>query len=412
MPSQSRNLLVIRVNYSDVSFVSATQPWQQRIFGNNEGELAHYMQEISAGNFRFIPASESEETPNDGVITITLTTVHPDSGSDSTIHPDLAQALRESDKYIDFSQYDSDNNGYIDKNELIPMFIIAGEEDAYSGGSSAKGVWAHQSCTSGSNSPILDGVTLMSCFADGNYALFGERDVDSPTSSHDATVGIMAHELGHATFDLPDLYDTTNKSAGIGYFGLMSAGMWGQKSYNDLPGNTPTHMCAWSKIASGFIAPDILEKGSNVAANFTQASSNDYNVLKLPINAHEYYLVENRYNQGYDRGLFALNKVGTFKGGLAIWHIDENTLTTKMPYNIVNNDKNHKGVDLVEAYKNELDFDSQAQGNVKNLFFKSNRASFTNELDYDQQPTNITITNISESSEVMSAIVTNPNSEN
>ena len=59
---------------------------------------------------------------------------------------------------------------------------------------------------------------------------------NSPVPAIDATIGVMAHELGHAYFDLPDLYDTTNTSSGIGAFGIMGGGVWGYKTLTEKPG--------------------------------------------------------------------------------------------------------------------------------------------------------------------------------
>ncbi len=60
-------------------------------------------------------------------------------------------------------------------------------------------------------------------------------------------IGVFAHELGHA-FGLPDLYDTSYYTVGIGDWGLMGSGNW------NTPPN-PAHMTAWSKSQLGWIIP-------------------------------------------------------------------------------------------------------------------------------------------------------------
>ncbi len=40
------------------------------------------------------------------------------------------------------------------------------------------------------------------------------------------TCGVFAHEMGHAAFGLPDLYDTDNSSEGLGNWSLMAGGSW------------------------------------------------------------------------------------------------------------------------------------------------------------------------------------------
>ncbi len=406
-------LLVIRVNYKNEDFISSAATWSQIIFGESEAQLNHYMREISNNNFTYKAVNESFATQNDGIITVFLNKNHPDSGADASIHSDLAQALIIADDFIDYAQYDTNLNGALSRDEFMPMFIIAGNEDAYSGANSDNGVWAHQSCTNFSNAPTLDEVRLMSCNSNGVYAVFGERHNDPDIPNHDATIGIIAHELGHASFNLPDLYDTTNASAGIGYFGLMGAGIWGQKNLQDLPGTSPSHMCAWSKIESGFIQAEELSAVENSQISLTESASDNYNIIKVPINSNEYFLLENRNKSGYDRGLFVLNSLGSFQGGLAIWHIDETVLSQKSLTNTVNNNPLHKAIDLEEASQEELDSGDKT-GNAKNLYFSTNVSIFSsatspNSNSYDNTKSFVKISNISAPSEVMSATITNPN---
>ncbi|MEA2110867.1 MAG: M6 family metalloprotease domain-containing protein [Campylobacterota bacterium] len=401
--NEKRPTLVIRIAYNDITFQSPVTTWTDKIFGFKEHQLNSYYKEISMGNFTFDAVQESEGTHNDGIISITLNKNHPDSGASSTIHTDLFQALSLADPYIDVSQYDTNANGAISPDEMLIIFIIAGNEDAHSGSTAKLGVWAHQSCTSILNTPSLDDTKLMGCSVNGNYAMFGERH-----GNNDATIGIIAHELGHAAFNLPDLYDTTEQSAGLGYFALMSSGMWGFDGLGDLPGNTPIHMCAWSKTKVNWIEPEVISNSSDLHVNFYASSSDDFNIVKIPITDTEYFLLENRHNSGYDRGLEAISFY--FNGGLAIWHIDENVINSNMLTNSVNDNVNHKGVDLEEAARAVLDYDVAAYGERENLFYQSNVDSFTphtspSSKGYNGSNSNIHVNNISEYGTIMSATI-------
>ena len=103
---------------------------------------------------------------------------------------------------------------------------------------------------SGEHGITLDNVRLLgltsSEYGQNGFSQFGEHQGSSSTDTWDATIGVMAHELGHAYFDLPDLYDTSEVGAGIGYFGLMGSGSWGRKSSSEKAGATPIHLSAWS----------------------------------------------------------------------------------------------------------------------------------------------------------------------
>jgi M6 family metalloprotease-like protein len=66
--------------------------------------------------------------------------------------------------------------------------------------------------------PTLDGKVLGDSGHNGGYAQFGEIHLD-----HQATIGIMVHELGH-DITWPDLYDTDGSSDGVGVWSIMGSG--------------------------------------------------------------------------------------------------------------------------------------------------------------------------------------------
>ena len=109
----------------------------------------------------------------------------------------------------------------------------------------------------------LDNVSLMgrtdSAYGQNGFSQFGERHGSSSSDTWDATIGVMAHELGHAYFDLPDLYDTSAIGEGIGAFGLMGGGSWGKKSSSEKSGATPVHLSAWSKENISACVPQTVD---------------------------------------------------------------------------------------------------------------------------------------------------------
>ena len=394
--TNSNKMLVILINYTNQTISSQNSVWRDKIFGKNSHQLNDYYLESSSNKFEFSQANEEVGCVDDGVVAVKLNKEHPNTDVDSerfeyNTYPDLKMALQVVDEYINFSNYDSDENGHITPDELLLTYIIAGYEDSYEGNHVTNGIWAHQYCMANSaNIPLLDGVTLMGCQNQGNFALFGElHNIYMP---HDATIGIIAHELGHSAFSLPDLYNTSNPNiGGIGYFGLMGSGLWTFKDNEEYAGETPVHFSAWSKVFNGWVTPT-EDSGST---SLHESASNNYNVIKLPINADEYYLIENRNNSGYDKGLYILDyddKDGPFNGGMAIWHINENKLTSYyLDNNTVNAETSDKGVDLVEAANESLD--DGGIGHEKALFYYLNVDSYTNN--------ETVITNISERNSTM-----------
>ncbi len=366
-------MLAVLISYNNIQITSSESTWSAKLFGTNDHQLNHYFKEVSNSKFQIARALESDGTVNDGVASVKLNYNHPDTSLDypslfeANAYPDLKDALIALDSKVDFSNYDEDGSGYITPDELLLTFIIAGYEDSYEGWHVTNGIWAHQYCMSDSNTATLDGVKLMGCRDNGNFALFGE--LHNASKPHDATIGIIAHELGHSAFSLPDLYNTSGTNGGIGYFGLMGAGTWGMQYPREYPGNTPTHFSAWSKVYNGWVTPTEESGTSSLQAT----SSDSYNIIKIPISTNQYYLLENRDNSGYDKGLYLLE--GVFDGGMAIWKIDENKLTDSYFFNnTVNADTNNKGVDLVEATNPTIDFGGA--GDEKALFYYPNVDAF------------------------------------
>ena len=164
-----------------------------------------------------------------------------------------------------------------------------------------------------------------SYWGQNGFSQFGELQGSSSSNTWDATIGVIAHELGHAYFGLPDLYDTSNTGAGIGAFGLMGTGTWGYKSTSEKAGETPVHFSAWSKENLNICTPQTVSSGTD---NYTLATNaTTCGIYKIPTSTTgEYFLIENRGPAGYDRGFIGLlldNDTNTmaaenFKGGLAM----------------------------------------------------------------------------------------------
>ena len=394
----TRPLVIIRIEFTDYKFSSLASDWAQKIFGIGVGDLNHYFNEISYGKFQFKAANETDGD-HDGIITVQLNEPHPDNLE--TKIDRLRDAAVLADNYIDFSQYDTNHNGAISSDELQIMFLVAGGELA----TEAKpGIWAHSWCmstlTNGVTAPTRDNVKLMSCNDNGTYSAFGEKHFDADTG-HEATIGIIAHELGHAEFYLPDLYDTDYSSSGIGNFGLMGGGSWAYKLGDQYVGETPVHMLGWSKVRCGFSSATILDTNmTDLEVNAT--SGIDYSLYQVPTGrSGEYFLLENRAASGYDLGLYSLQGSGNYMGGLSILHIDDNLLSTCVSRNNCNDNEVHKLVDIEEANNDlELDSNSSYEGHYENLFFAENNDSFTpdtapNSDRYDGISSGVSITNVS-----------------
>ena len=251
----------------------------------------------------------------------------------------VKNALIAADPYVNYASYDTNSDGYISINELHLVVVVAGYEAAYN--TSTPSIWAHRWSLNDVTPPTLDGKILGEYSHNGGYAQFGEIHGDHP-----ATIGIMAHELGH-DITWPDLYDTDGSSDGVGRWSIMGSGNW---NYTDStrPGNSPALPDAWLKWYQGWITPTTVS-GTLTNQAIPQAETNSTAFLLRPNSGGvnwefgqysgtgEFFLVENRQLTGYDAGLPGC--------GLLIWHIDESVTYT----NSANDNEYHPLVKLMQA---------------------------------------------------------------
>jgi immune inhibitor A len=178
-------------------------------------------------------------------------------------------------------------------------------------------------------------------------------------------VGVYAHEFAHV-LGLPDLYDYGYESAGVGAWSVMAGGSWTRYPNNYYySGNKPVHLDAWNKYFAGLV--DVKEVKNNETIDFSLDSSVSSNVIyKIDVprsHGTEYFLIENRQQDGFDQGL---GRYGTDMHGLAVWHVDDNVLYRSFSrpneaenwnpdrngerygYD-ANNGEHHYGVSLVQA---------------------------------------------------------------
>ncbi|MFN3533588.1 MAG: M6 family metalloprotease domain-containing protein [Candidatus Brocadia sp.] len=358
--SGSKYVLIIGVDYADASATYPAGQIQPRLFGASDS-VSDYYNKVSYSSVTIIPATESHGTSNDGFIGwLRLPGNHPNTGSsiDERNQRIAKEAILAADPYINYASYDFNNNGFVESTELSILIMVAGYEASYS--ILSPSVWAHQWSMIGVGYPFVDGKTIR------RYAQFGERH-----GNHLATFGVIAHELGHLMFSLPDLYDTdasNGDSEGIGYFDLMGSGSWGAAFGADA-GSSPTLLSAWSKeyLSWGTVS----NLSINQFVSFPKADGNSTSIFRINTSdSNQYFLLENRQFTGYDTG-FQRQTGLSGHGGLVIYHIDK-LKTDLFGVNNVNADEDDKGVDVEEANEGSLGYsmlDTNSSRAHTNMFF-------------------------------------------
>lgn len=252
----------------------------------------------------------------------------------------LQDTLDANDAAVDFGQYDNDgpdgapNSG--DDDGFVDFVAFVHAEPGGECGNS--NIWSHRWSYSGWKSSAYttaDNKTGGGKIKVDDYVIMPALACTGGTMIQ---IGVFAHEFGHA-FGLPDLYDTdpdNGDSEGIGNWCLMAGGSWGGDGQSP---ERPVHMSAWSKEFLGWVSPTSVTTDLN-PANLKSVEDNPA-VLKVPISATQWYLVENREQKLFD------GKLPT--AGLLIWKINQTVINSGLANNTVNADENNKGVDLEEA---------------------------------------------------------------
>ncbi len=229
----------------------------------------------------------------------------------------IEDGLDAADASIDFSQFDSDGDGWIDAITFLHSGYGAewGGSDQY-GTSQDDRMWSHKWSIPTWTS--AEGIKV------SEYNI--SPGLWSTSGSNPGRIGVVAHELGHF-FGLPDEYDTDGGGQGLGNWCLMAAGSWGFDGSQQYP----SHMCAWSKMKMGWIAPTQLLLGAHSLSHL-EVNAEAF-VLDSGYPNGEYVLIENRRQVGFDAQLP--------QQGLGIYHCDD--AKGELGSNNVNADEGYPG---------------------------------------------------------------------
>ena len=303
--------LVIVMNWDNESEAGNQLEWHNKLFDTSAGgtnSVNRWYANTTNNNITLVPVEETEGTINDGVIMVPMGQNHFNPLGDDRESVDkefrdtfVKQALESTDvtSRVDFASYDKDDNGYISTQEMQIIIIVAGGELSY-GGPRANSIWAHAwNFDDATPPPSVNGITLLAYSEDkskiGSYATFGAEHRDSATKSHKATIGIMAHEIGHSLYNLPDLYDLGNGS-GLGAYDIMSDGAWGENKESTYAGEVPTQFSTFNKIKTAQEVNVTKVSGESIDL---KCSANEF--IKLPTaQTDEYFLIECRDTQRED----------------------------------------------------------------------------------------------------------------
>ena len=306
--------LVILVSFADLNYITPTP----QVAFNSMFNTVGYNANKGTGSVRdyFMASSYGKFTPNFDVVGPYVlpnnqTYYGADSLSKKDVHLEqmvIDACAKASANGIDFSQYDTDNDGYVDNVNIV----YAGQSQA-EGGDAASTIWPVTSSLSNPNisfnGKLISGYT---CVSELKYGV----------GTTMTSVGVFCHEFGHV-LGLPDYYNTFNSNYTLDKWDIMDVG-----SYLNLSCTPPTYS-AYDRFYLGYFTPQEINSTSNVtllpiyqgstipANTNNQAflfSATTHNLNGKSPNPKEFFMVEYRKKTGWDSYLPL--------DGMLIWHID------------------------------------------------------------------------------------------
>ena len=335
-PHQAERGLVILVEFKDVAFKKARQNFDDLL--NKEG----YNYNGATGSARdyFCDASNGQYLPQFDVygpykLDRNMSYYGQNDWEGLDKHPDQmvvdAIAKLDSAENINFADYDTDNDGYIDN--LFVYYAGYGENE----GAPENTIWPHAWEV---YDEYVEGQLVYDSKKIKGYACTSE--LQGMSGSTMCGIGTFCHEFSHV-LGLPDFYVTDYSSSHKtpGDWDIMDSGSY----LND--GNTPPTYSAHERFYLGWLTPEILNEAGNYELEELQKSNKAYIITSSGThnldggnpNSNTYYLLENRQKTGWDsylpgHGLMISKTV-----------YDEDDWYNNIP----NNNKNGQGYDIIEA---------------------------------------------------------------
>lgn len=275
--------LILLCEFQDVKFTENGTLEHYETICNKPG----YSSEATSGSVidYFTAQSDGKFTPKFDVFgPITLPYDRAHYGLTNDINSLFKDAATEADKMgLDFSKYDINEDNFVD----FLFVVFAGHGQAQGGGFDT--IWPAMQDLSNYVFDYFDGLNLgvaaCSCELKGG------------TGTEMDGIGTICHEFSHI-LGLPDIYDTSSTGGhGMSHYDIMDIG-----TYNDNQ-VTPSGYTAMDKWTLGWIEPKVLDKSETDIRLEPFNSTHQAAFIVNPANPDEYYTLENRQQQGWDKGI-------------------------------------------------------------------------------------------------------------
>ncbi len=303
-------------------------------FFGKEGSLSDYFYELSCGKIKYVPAKTDTkaegQSVSDGIISVTVNGRHPSAYkviSPATYKMYCARmvdkAVDVANQYVDFSKFDANKDGELSADELRIVIINAGCDETASAGETLPDELHFTSKQALYRRDFEYDDVKINSGSDDNIAAFAEYSTVGKIMTLGQLVKGFAQTLGAADIG-NNGEDEDGKSDPVEGWPLAYKLSLLCDGYALDDGKTPSYADPYSRIKMGFAYQTPIRNDGEYTLYSTK--SGKYNVLCIPTpDSDEYFLVELRRNEGYDK--FA--STGTSGGGIMVWHIDEGINKTK-----------------------------------------------------------------------------------
>lgn len=222
---------------------------------------------------------------------------------------------------FDFSQYDSDSDGYLDAVHFVNT--CTQDSDYYS-------TWGWQTSLYSNYSYANVSSPNLNCMAWFNIDFLTDLDGYCAIPSGGVNARVITHEHGHI-IGLSDYYD-------YGYTGIDAVGSWDMQSHNTGDWNP------FSKFSAGWLKPYVVD-GTSTSFNISiKSSALEGDAIVVPASGSyngtpfdEYLLIDFYTAEGLNESDAAtLNKsysvynLGLDKSGIRIYHVDARTTSSSI----------------------------------------------------------------------------------
>ena len=276
--------LILIVEYQDVKLT----PQSTKEYYEQKCNTPGYSSEATYGSVLdyFTAQSDGRFTPHFdvfGPLTLPQNRAYYGMSDNGLVNQFRDACLVADEQGLDFSKYDVNDDGFVD----FLFIIFAGHGEAQGG--PYESVWPAMQDLSNHVFDYFDGLNL------GVAACSCELKGGSGTEMDG--VGTICHEFSHI-LGLADIYDTSNQGGhGMGHYDIMDIG-----TYNDNQ-ITPSGYTAMDKYTLGWLEPTVLDSGRKDVTLRPFDETHDAAFIVNPANPDEYYTLENRRQQGWDKGI-------------------------------------------------------------------------------------------------------------